>query len=140
MSKFILTLLLCLHMLMPLMARAQTILKSPLSYSLREYGVVLGIALLGGLASWYTKVKRGELQMLSIAALIGELAISAFVGLLAFWLCEYMALAPLLTAAIVGMSGHAGAKAISKLESFGLQLAERRLGIQPQPTDKKDSP
>ncbi|MES2942928.1 MAG: phage holin family protein [Pseudomonadota bacterium] len=120
---------------MPLIAKAETILKNPLSYSLREYGVVLGIALLGGLASWYAKVQRGELQVLSIASLIGELAISAFVGLLAFWLCEYLNFAPLLTAAIVGMSGHAGAKAISRLEAFGLQLAEKKLGIE----NKKDA-
>ncbi len=122
-------------MMMPLIAKAETILKNPLSYSLREYGVVLGIALLGGLASWYAKVQRGELQVLSIASLIGELAISAFVGLLAFWLCEYLNFAPLLTAAIVGMSGHAGAKAISRLEAFGLQLAEKKLGIE----NKKDA-
>jgi sugar phosphate permease len=129
MSRTILTLILCLHLLMPAAAWAQSALKTPLSYSLREYGLILGIALLGGVVSWYSKVRKGELLMWNISALIGELAVSAFAGLLAFWLCEWMNFHPLLTPAIVGMSGHAGAKGLSWMESVGQRVVEKRLGI-----------
>jgi sugar phosphate permease len=129
MTRIILTLLLCLHLLMPLAAQAQTILKTPLSYSLQEYGIVLATALLGGLANWWIKVRRGELVGWNIAALIGELCVSAFAGLMAFWLCEWWGLPPLLTAALIGMSGHAGARGLNWLEVMGQRVVEKRLGI-----------
>lgn len=130
MAKLILTLLLCLHLLLPLAAHAQAQIKTPLSYSLQEYGIVLATALLGGLASWWMKVRRGELLAWSVSALIGELCVSAFAGMLAFWSCEYLNFHPLLTASIVGMSGHAGAKGLSWLETIGQRLVEKKLGIE----------
>jgi len=111
------------------MAYAQDQLKSPLSYSLREYGVILGIALLGGLASWYSRVRKGETDMLNFSSLIGELAISAFAGLISFWICESLDLSPLITAAVAGMAGHAGGNGISWLERLGKNYAERRMGV-----------
>jgi len=132
MSRIILTLILCMHLLLPAIANAQAVLKTPLSYTLREYGVVLGVAILGGIASWWGKVRRGELVMFNISALIGELCMSAFAGLMAFYLCEWWGMPPLLTAAIVGMSGHAGARGLSWLESVGQKLMEKRLGIEPE--------
>ncbi|MEP6587519.1 MAG: phage holin family protein [Polaromonas sp.] len=129
--RLLLTLIVCLHLLLPLAAQAQSVIKTPLSYSLQEYGVVLATAVLGGLASWYMKVRKGELQVWNLAALIGELCVSAFAGLLAFWLCEYFNLNPLLTPAIVGMAGHAGAKGIVWLEAIGQKVLEKRLGIDP---------
>ena len=129
MSRIILTLILCMHLLLPAIANAQAVLKTPLSYTLREYGVVLGVAILGGIASWWGKVRRGELVLFNISALIGELCMSAFAGLMAFYLCEWWGMPPLLTAAIVGMSGHAGARGLSWLESVGQKIMERRMGI-----------
>lgn len=129
MDKLTVTLFLFLHFLLPIAAHAQTILKTPLSYSLQEYGIVLATALLGGLANWWIKVRKGELVGWSIAALIGELCVSAFAGLTAFWLCEWWGMQPLLTAAVVGMSGHAGARGLNALESIGQGVIERKLGI-----------
>ncbi len=134
MAKIAVTLFFCLHLLLPLAVHAQTVLKTPLSYSLQEYGVVLGTALLGGLANWLIKVRRGELLAWSISAMIGELCVSAFAGLTAFWLCEWGGVAPLMTAAVVGMSGHAGARGINWLEAAGQRMIEKRLGI-PTPKD-----
>ncbi len=134
--KFILALVLSMHLLLPLAAHAQVVLKTPISYSLQEYGIVLGTALLGGLASWYMKVRRGELLIWNLASLIGELCVSAFAGLIAFWLCEYSNLNPLLTTAIVGMSGHAGAKGLNWLELVGQRIMEKKLGIH-EPNDPR---
>lgn len=128
MSHLAAALISVLSLLLPVLAHAQD-LKNPLSYSLREYGVILGIALLGGFASWYSRVRKGEADMLNITALIGELAISAFAGLIAFWLCESLALSPLITAAVAGMAGHAGGNGISWVESLGKRYAERRIGL-----------
>ena len=114
---------------------AQTTVKSPISYSLQEYGFVLGTAILGGLAAWWMRVSKGELAMWNVSALIGELCVSAFAGLIAFWLCEYMNLNPLLTSAVVGMSGHAGAKGLLWLENIGRKRAERAFGVDTQKGD-----
>jgi NhaP-type Na+/H+ or K+/H+ antiporter len=117
------------NLLFPVMAYAQAQLKSPLSYSLREYGVILGIALLGGFASWFSRVRRGEADGMKFSALIGELAISAFAGLIAFWICESLELSPLITAAVAGMAGHAGGNGITWLETLGKRYAEHRVGV-----------
>lgn len=115
--KIIITLLICLHMSAPAIADAINA-KSPLQYSLKEYGAMLFIAMLGGLVSWYAKVRKGELPAFSMMHLIGELATSAFAGLLAFWICESLSVPQLLTIAIVGISGHAGTAAIQQLEKM----------------------
>lgn len=118
------------YALAPIAAHAQQSpdpIKTPLSYSLAEYAVVLGVALLGGLANWYIKA-RNSAQGYSLAALVGELCVSAFAGVLAFWICEAIGIDPLLTAAAVGMAGHAGARGLDWLERIIQRHAEARLG------------
>ena len=136
MHRIIINVILCLHLLAPMAAWAQDQVKSPLNYSLKVYVAILAIALFGGLASWYGKVRRGEMLMWNISALVGELCISAFAGLMAFFLCEYMSFNTWLSAAVVGMSGHAGTKGINWLEGLGQRFAEKKLGIEPP----KDAP
>lgn len=100
------------------------VIKDPLNYPLRQYGFMLGTALLGGLVSWYAKVRKGDIQAASITQLIGELCTSAFAGLLTFWGCEAAGMSPLYTAALVGIAGHMGTRAIAWAE----ETAKRRFG------------
>jgi len=120
--------LLALCLLLPPAVHAQDSIKNPLSYSLREYGVILGIALLGGLVRWISAVKRKEAGMLSISSLVGELVISSFAGLLTFWLCESFGVNPLWTAAAAGLAGHAGGSGIAWLERTAKKQVEAKLG------------
>lgn len=99
--------------------------KDPLDYPLSQYAFLLGVALLGGLVSWWAKVRKGEASPWSLSTLIGELCTSAFAGLLAFWLCEWSGSPPLLTAAMVGIAGHMGARAIAGFEQWAQARAER---------------
>lgn len=114
--RFAISLILAMQLALPAWADVRS--KDPLDYSLKQYGLVLGIALLGGLVSWYTKVRKGEIPLWSIHHLVGELVTSAFAGLLCFWICEGAGLPPLLTAALAGIAGHMGAKAITMLEEW----------------------
>jgi hypothetical protein len=120
-------LILALHLLLPATVWAQARLKDPLDYSLKTYGMILGIALLGGFVSWYAKVRKGELPGWSVNHLVGELATSALAGLLCFWLCEWANFDRLLTAALTGIAGHAGTRGITLFEESMAKRARRTI-------------
>ena len=84
--------------------------KDPSTYGLITYLWVTGLAAWGGLVSFYRKVKSGETRAFNVVELIGEIATSAFAGLITFWLCEAAQFNPLVTAALVGISGHMGSQ------------------------------
>lgn len=79
---------------------------------------------------WIAKVRRGELPGWNIMQLIGELATSAFAGLLAFWICGAFGVDPALTAPIAGISGYMGTRFIALLEHLGQKYVERKLNIE----------
>lgn len=123
---------LALQMFSSAPAMSQTIVapKDPLSYPLKQYGFMLGVALLGGVVSWYAKVRKGEAQAWNIMQLVGELATSAFAGLIAFWICEASGLSLSWTVPLVGIAGHMGTRAISTFENF----AQKKWGADAPPT------
>lgn len=98
--------------------------RDPLDFPLRQYAFILAISLLGGMVSWYAKVRQGTVQAWNVMHLIGELATSAFAGLLAFWFCAWANTPPLIAAALVGVAGHMGARAIGAFEEW----AQRKFG------------
>jgi hypothetical protein len=96
----------------------------PLDLPLRQYGLILFMALLGGIVSFAAKVRAGTVQTWNVMYLIGELATSAFAGLLTFYGCVYLEVSQVLTAALVGIAGHMGTRAITLYEDW----AQRRAG------------
>ena len=110
-------------------AAALVVDKDPLDYPLRQYAFLLGVALLGGVVSFYAKVKNGSAHAWNLMHLIGELATSAFAGLLAFWVCAYADTPPLIMAALVGVAGHMGTRAIAMFEEW----AAKRFGVRHKP-------
>lgn len=92
--------------------------KSPETYSLLTYLWVFGLASAGGLVAWYRKMKDGHVRAFNLIELIGECVTSAFAGVLTFWLCELSNFNQLATAAMVGIAGHMGSRAIANIEVF----------------------
>lgn len=92
--------------------------KDPTSYSLLTYGWVFMLSILGGVVNFMRKIRTGHSRAFNIVELIGEIVTSAFAGVITFWLCENSGIAPLVTAALVGISGHAGSRAILFFEDF----------------------
>lgn len=92
--------------------------KDPTSYSLLTYLWVFGLAVLGGVVNFMRKLQEGHTRAFNIIEFIGELVTSAFAGVITFWMCEHAALSPLVTAALVGVSGHMGSRAIFSFEEF----------------------
>lgn len=106
-------------------------------YTLRQYGSVLGMTLLGGFVGWYTKVRRGDVSAASLFALIGEMATSALAGLGAFFFCDYLAVPIGVTAAVAGMAGYMGGRAIDFAERLLQRRIEKAAGITgPVPLDE----
>jgi len=123
--------ILSLYMAAPTLAQEVIPPRSPLSYSLREYGLILAIAMLGGFVRWYNAVRRGESAAYDLRILVGELFTSAFMGILTFWACEAMNVQPLITAAMAGMAGHAGVSGLLWAERVLKRFLERRYGVEP---------
>lgn len=124
-------LILSFYLLVPLAAASWIEVakaKDPLEYSLRQYAFVFGVALAGGLVSWFNKLRKGEVNQWSVSSLVGELTTSAFAGVLCFWVCEFSSVQPLLTAALTGLAGHAGARTITLLEEWGMKRAQKLAG------------
>ncbi|MEH6825643.1 MAG: phage holin family protein [Motiliproteus sp.] len=96
-------------------------------YGWITYLWVFAISAWGGLTSYIQKVKTGRVDKFFIMELIGEMCVSAFVGVVTFWLCELSEFPSLLTVALVAMSGHMGVRAIALIED----LIKVRLGARP---------
>jgi hypothetical protein len=123
-------LIFALCIIAPVWAQDQTS-RNPLSYSLREYGLILAIAMLGGFVRWYNAVRRGQSAAYDLRILVGELFTSAFIGILTFWACEAMNVQPLITAALAGMAGHAGVSGLLWAERVLKRFFERKYGVSP---------
>lgn len=92
--------------------------KGPAAYSLITYLWVFGLAMLGGAVSFIRKARQGHVRWFNLAELVGEVITAAFSGVLTFWICEWAAIDPLLTAAFVGVSGHMGSRALFMFEGM----------------------
>ncbi len=101
---------------------------------LATYGWVFALSLLGGAASWAKKVREGHTRAFNLVELVGELVISSFAGMFTFFLCRWAGVNDWLSAALIGIAGHMGSRAIF----LGEQLLERWFGrINPPAGDAK---
>ena len=92
--------------------------KSPEAWSLLTWALVIALSVLGGAVSFYRKVQQGIARRWNFAEFLGELATSAFAGLVTALLCQYAGIGITLTAALCGIAGHMGGRAIFQLERF----------------------
>jgi hypothetical protein len=101
-------------------AAAQSALaaKDPFSYGWAAYAWVIAWASAGGFVSFRQKMNRGEVRAFNLVEFIGEIVTSAFVGVLAFWVCEFSDVPKLLEAVIVSISGHMGTRAVFLFEQY----------------------
>lgn len=90
--------------------------KDPMTYSLLTYAWVAILSAWGGAVNWIRNRRTGRARPFNFMEMIGELITSAFAGVLTFWLCEASGIQPLITAALIGISGHMGSRAINQLE------------------------
>ena len=91
---------------------------SPENYSLVTYIWVIGLSILGGTVRTLTHLKMGMSFRDLCRRWIIDIVVSAFIGMVTFFLCEYAQLDQMLTAAFIGISAHMGTRAIVIIEEF----------------------
>lgn len=91
---------------------------SPENYSFITYIWVIGMSILGGTVRTLTNLKLGMSISDIFRRWIIDITVSAFIGIVTFFLCEYASLEPILTAAFVGISAHMGTRAIVIVEEL----------------------
>ena len=92
--------------------------KDPANYTLITYGWVVLLSMWGGAVSFLRKYREGVVRPFNLTEIIGELLTSGFIGVITFWLCEWSGTPPLLSAAMIGISGHMGSRGLYQLESW----------------------
>lgn len=102
--------------------------KDPFGYSVVTYVWVLLLAVWGGVVNFIQRLKRGEAKAHNIVELIGEVVISAFVGVVTFYLCELSDFPQILTAALVAISGHMGTRALFVFERVIEKIIKNKAG------------
>lgn len=75
------------------------------------------LAMWGGTVNYIRRVKKDGLNF-SIFELVGEWSISAFAGVVTALVCQEMNISPLMTYALVAISGHLGGKTIDMFETM----------------------
>lgn len=97
---------------------------TPESYGLSTYCWVIITALTGGATSLVGRVRK--ITWLEVG---GELIVSAFAGVITFWLCEYLEIHQLASAALVGIVGHMGSRGMNTLERLGMKFLRGKLKV-----------
>lgn len=110
--------------------------KDPSTYSMLTYAWVIALAIWGGAVSYLRKVRNGVIHRFMMMEFVGEIVTSGFVGVLTFWLCEAANISGLITAAMIGISGHMGSRAIFMIENW----AQRKyIYATPPVTEQQDN-
>lgn len=72
----------------------------------------------GGAVHFWQKRRNGQVRPFNVTELVGEMFTSGFAGVLTYLLCSYFNIPAMLSAVMVGVSGHMGARAIFGFERY----------------------
>lgn len=76
------------------------------------------VAAAGALLSFHQKVRLKKARWINVTELIGEIIVSAIVGIVTFWILRGYGINEWLTAGGVAITGHMGSRAIFLAEQF----------------------
>ncbi len=86
------------------------------------------MAMWGGTANYISRLRKSKAPF-SIMELIGEWSVSAFAGIITAFICYELEFSFYATAALAGIAGHMGGRAIGILEQAALAMWSKRTGI-----------
>jgi hypothetical protein len=92
-----------------------------------------GLSAWGGVSNFLRKRMYGQARPFNLAELFGEMCISSFAGVVTYLLATAGGINDLVVAALVGISGHAGSRAV-----FGIEKAlDKKFPVYGVDKDKK---
>ena len=87
------------------------------------------IAVWGGTASYVSRLRKSKAPF-SIMELVGEWTVSAFAGMITAFICYEMQFSFYVTAALAGVAGHMGGRAIALIEQAAVAFWSKRTGVE----------
>lgn len=87
------------------------------------------LAVWGGTASYLSRIRKSKVPF-SIMELVGEWTVSAFAGIITAFVCYELSFSFYATAALSGIAGHMGGRAIAMIEDAAVKLWSKRTGIE----------
>ena len=90
--------------------------KDPVDYPWLTYLFVIAFSCWGGIVTLIQRYRLYKERRFSIIEVIGELAISAFAGMLVYYFCTWLGLEGNLRSGLVGVAGHMGSRVIFMIE------------------------
>jgi hypothetical protein len=103
--------------------------------ALFSWGLLIGLSLLGGWASFIRKMKEGHVRAWNFTEFVGELVVSGFTGIIVANLCDYIGAPTSLKYALVGIMAHMGSRALFKLETLANSKFNLPPDVQAPPTE-----
>ena len=100
--------------------------KDPTTYNWITYLWVLALSVWGGVTHNIRKLRKGVIARFSLSELVGDVAISGFIGVLTFWLCEAAGFNQLWSAFLIGITSHMGTRGLMALED----IAAKKMGAE----------
>jgi hypothetical protein len=100
--------------------------KDPVTWSLATWGLMIFISFLGGVTSWYRRVKNGHARAFNIVELIGEMAISGLMGFTGFVVADWYFDSHSIAAAAAGMSAHFATRILFSAEGL-IEISVKQL-------------
>lgn len=97
---------------------ADPLSRSPFDYSVLTYLWVIGLSAFGGVVNFMGKMRAGMVRAFNVTEFVGEVMTSALAGLITFWLTEWAQMDKMLSAVLIAVSGHMGARAIFMFEKW----------------------
>lgn len=92
--------------------------KDPATYSMMTYAWVCGLSAWGAITSVIRRATSEMSWKKKLQFIAAEVTISTFAGMVTFFLCEAAAIDKMLSAAMIAVSGHMGARAIILTEKM----------------------
>lgn len=92
--------------------------KDPNSYEIITYLWVIGLSAWGSVVQVLRRATSDLPFAKKMQLIVAEIVVSTFAGMVTFFLCEWAQLDKMLSAALIAISGHMGARAIILTEKF----------------------
>ena len=103
--------------------------KDPTTWSTATWLLVSGLSMLGGVSSWYRRVKSGHTRAFNVIEFFGELSISGLMGFVGFVTADNYFQSEGIAGACAGMSAHFATRLLFNAEGvldiFAKKLSQK---------------